>query len=99
MIWSALPVLARKLGHRQGLSGKRLKQNHTLAQSLMHRSKVPSEGGKQEEPPWIDNTLYTHKLTSGPKDSPPQLTSKHAAGYFQSAQNLHATLAQSSLIL
>ena len=25
-------------------------------------------------------------------------TSKHAAGYFQSAQSLHATLAQSSLI-
>ena len=65
----------------------------------MDRSKVPSEGGKQEEPPWIEDTLYTHKITSGSKYSPPQLTSKHAAGYFQSAQSLHPTLAQGNLIL
>lgn len=65
----------------------------------MDRSKVPSEGDKQEEPPWIEDTLYTHKITGGSKDSPPQLTSKHAAGYFQSTQSLHPTLAQSSLIL
>lgn len=33
------------------------------------------------------------------KDSPPQLTSKHAGGHFQSGQRLHPTLAQGSLIL
>lgn len=38
-------------------------------------------------------------LTNSSNDTPPQLTSKHAAGYFQSGQSLHPTLAQSSLIL
>ena len=46
-----------------------------------------------------NSTAHTrYELTNSSKDNPPQLTSKHAAGYFQGGQSLHSTLTQGSLI-
>lgn len=48
----------------------------------------------------MNSTYHTrYELTNSSKDNPPQLTSKHAAGYFQGGQSLHSTLPQGSLIL